>query len=111
MAISELKNISESELDKTVWRYLTFVKFISLVTYQSLWFSKLNILQDRFEGCLPLATEKKLNIKNQKHKQYIHSDLHNQIDNWVSDNIKDGRELEVVNCWFLGEEESKVMWD
>jgi hypothetical protein len=57
MAISKLKNISESELDSTIWRYLTFAKFVSLITYQALWFSKLNILQDEFEGTLPFSTE------------------------------------------------------
>ena len=32
---------------------------------------------------MPGTTEKKLNVKNQKHKEYIHPDYHNQIDNWV----------------------------
>lgn len=109
--IIDFKNITESELDKTVWRYLTFPKFISLITYQALWFSKLHILQDTFEGCLPSVTEEKLNTKNQKYKEQFHPDFHSQIDNWVSDNVRDGRELEVVSCWFLGEEESRVMWE
>jgi hypothetical protein len=109
--ITDFKNIAELELDNTVWRYLTFPKFISLITYQALWFSKLNILQDTFEGCLPLHTEKKLNANNQKYKEQFHADFHSQIDNWVSDNVKYGRELEVVSCWFLGEEESRALWE
>ena len=112
MAISEFKNLSESELDNTVLRYLTFAKFISLITYRALWFSKLNILQDEFEGTLPSATEKIVVAKNQKQKTFFnHPDLHKQIDNWVSDNVRDVRELTVVNCWFLGEQESIEMWN
>jgi len=112
MAISKIKNISESDLDNTVWRYLTFAKFISLVTYQALWFSKLNILQDKFEGTLPAPTEKAIIAENQKWKKvFEHPDLHRQIDNWTSDNVRDGQELTVVNCWFLGEDELKAMWD
>jgi hypothetical protein len=112
VAISKFKNLSESEFDNTVLRYLTFAKFISLITYQALWFSKLSILQDEFEGTLPSATEKILTTENQKSKIFFnHPDLHKQIDNWTSKNVSDGRELTVVNCWFLGEQESKVMWN
>jgi len=52
----KIKNIDENELDNVVWRYLTFPKFISLLAYGALWFSKLNILQDKYEGTMPAMT-------------------------------------------------------
>src|SRR3974377_389476 len=57
MPIDKLKNIEPSDLDKTVWRYLTFPKFISLLAYGTVWFSKLNILTDQYEGHMPTETD------------------------------------------------------
>jgi hypothetical protein len=38
-------------------------------------------------------------------------DANQQIDNWPNRNVDDGRELTLVNSWFLGLEESQTMWD
>lgn len=94
--------MSETDLDLTVIRYLTFPKFISMLTYQALWFPKLNILRDKFEGGLPLNAERKMREDNEKWKKVFNSsEFHAQIDNWPDTNVRDGRELAVVNCWFL----------
>jgi hypothetical protein len=37
---------------------MSFPKFISFLFYQSIWFSKLNILQDQFEGMIPKQQKK-----------------------------------------------------
>lgn len=109
--IDKLPNIDQSELDAHVWRYLNFPKFISLITYQALWFAKLNILQDQFEGTLPSATKEEMHQNNQQWKPVFNTpEFHRQIDNWPDDNVRSGRELTVVNCWFLDEAESKDMW-
>ncbi len=107
----KIRNIDENELDDVVWRYLTFPKFISLLTYGALWFPKLNILQDQFEGTMPIPTEDRMQESHQEWKTAFPPYLHEQIDGMAKANIKDGRELTVVNCWFLGAEESQVMWD
>src|SRR3989304_5109320 len=109
MTINQFKDISEDDLNLTVWRYLTFSKFISLITYQALWFPKLNILQDQFEGSMPSKVQNTMHNKNQQWKKLFHPDLHKQIDEMPIKNVQDGRELTVVNCWFLGEHESKQM--
>jgi len=109
--INNIKNIHQTELDLLVWRYLTFPKFISLVTYGALWFAKLNILQDQFEGTLPIATETQMRQYNKQSKKVFNTpEYHQQIDNWPKDIVSSGRELTVVNCWFLGENESRDMW-
>lgn len=109
---TNFKNISENELDEIVWRYITFPKFISLLTYGSLWFSKLYILQDQYEGMLPTATKSLMHKNYQKWKETFTSpDSHKQIDEMPDRNVSDGRELTVVNCWFLGNSESQKMWN
>ena len=109
----KLRNLQSADLEKTVWRYIPFAKFISLISYQALWFSKLNILQDTYEGMLPAESKREMREENQKIKSWSCFDtpeFHKQIDAWEDDNENDGRELLVVNCWFLGERISERMW-
>ena len=90
---------------------MPFPKFISLLTYQALWFSKLNILQDTYEGMLPRKLKRQLHENNQRFKaQFNTPEFHKQIDAWLDRNEDDSRELLVVSCWFLGETDSKRMW-
>ena len=53
-----LRDLTQDDMNLTVWRYMPFSKFISLLVYQAIWFSKLNILQDQFEGMMPEVTKK-----------------------------------------------------
>lgn len=107
----KLRNLKSDQLDKTVWRYMPFSKFISLLTYQALWFTKLNILHDEYEGLIPSTTKELMDKENQKYKEQFNTpEFHQQIDSWASDNENSGKELLVVNCWFLDEYESEQMW-
>ena len=110
--IRKLVNLTDKDFDSIVFRYLTFSKFISMVTYQALWFPKLNILQDTFEGGLPFLAERIMRENHAKWKGMFDTpELRAQIDNWPNKNVENGRELAVVNCWFLGDVESSRMWE
>src|SRR6267142_4932398 len=111
MSIEHLKNLDESDLDRTVWRYLTFSKYISLLTFGALWFSKLNVLVDQHEGSMPVLTDAEMTAELQQYKRVFPPTLHAQIDNANKTNVDDGRELTVVSCWFLGGRESENMWN
>lgn len=107
----KLRNLNSTDLEKTVCRYMPFSKFISLLAFQALWFSKLNILQDGFEGQIPLRLKRQLHEDNQKYKAVFNTpEVHRQIDQWLDRNEEDSRELLVVSCWFLGDADSERMW-
>ena len=53
----KFRNLVRDDKIKTVWRYMSFPKFMSLLTYQALWFSKLNMLEDKYEGTIPAKTK------------------------------------------------------
>jgi hypothetical protein len=90
---------------------MPFARFISLMTYRALWFSKLNILQDTYEGMIPAKAKRQMHEDNQKYKdQFDTPEFHRQIDSWLDKNEEDSRELLVVSCWFLGESDSERMW-
>ena len=97
-------------MNLAVWRYMPFSKFVSLLVYQALWFSKLNILQDQFEGMMPHATKEMMQAHDQELKKHFPQEYHSQFDEMASRNEQDARELLVVSCWFLGENESDRMW-
>jgi len=106
-----LKNLSTTDLDLPVLRYFTLPKFLSLLSYQALWFPKLSILQDGSEGTLPQQAKAFMKNEAEKCKAVFNTpELHQQIDEWSQRNEADGRELLVVSCWFLGERESNRMW-
>jgi hypothetical protein len=104
------RNLTEQDLNKTVWRYMPFSKFISMLTYQALWFPKLNILQDEYEGLMPASTKHEISREYQKYKDILPPELHSQIDGMAGKNEEDGRELIVANSWFFSEEESEAIW-
>ena len=107
----KLRGFSHGDLERVVWRYMPFTKFVSLLTYQALWFSKLNILQDQYEGRIPARVLPQMVQSNEKWKQTFNSpEHHRQIDEWPAKTEADGRELLVVTCWFAQEQESQRMW-
>jgi hypothetical protein len=111
MTIPIYKTTGESDLDRTVWRYLTFPKYISLLTYGALWFAKLNILTDKYEGAMPSIADAEMLAEYQKFKPAFDASLHDQLDTANRRNVEDGRELTLANCWFLADFESQQMWD
>lgn len=106
-----LRDLSEKDMDLTVWRYMPISKFVSLLTFQALWFSKLNILQDQFEGKMPAPTKTMMNELHHEMKKNFPAEQHWQFDEMTSRNEEDSRELLVVSCWFLCETESSRMWE
>lgn len=108
----KLRSLSPDDLERVVWRYMPFTKFVSLLTYQALWFSKLNILQDQYEGLIPLGVLSEMRQSNEKLKATFKSpEQQRQIDELPLKNEADGRELLVVTCWFAHEQESQRMWE
>lgn len=109
---AQLYELEEHQLDFTVWRYLTFPKFIHLISSGSLWFQRLQFLNDNLEGSLPKATETAMTASYQKSKKVFNTpELQKQIDEMASRNVSDGRSLTAVNCWFIGDDESERMWN
>lgn len=96
----------------TVWRYLTFVKFISLLELSALWMSRLGSLEDQFEATLPDKTRENMIAMHLKWKTTFEGrpELQEQLAGMTDRNVQDGRRVMVVNCWFLGEVESQQMW-
>jgi hypothetical protein len=68
----------------TVWRYMSFAKFVWLIARESLYFSRLDQHDDWWEGLLP----RNWNIE---HRKYV-------------------RFTKYINCWHMNDSESDAMW-
>jgi len=106
--------------DTTIWRYMDFTKFLSLLVTEELYFSRMDKLDDPFEGHYTPA--------NISFNQMEYSDLPDDLKE--SDAIPDEetfnvmrkftetshklakhtREVSFVNCWHAQEHESAAMW-
>lgn len=111
MANFQLRHLAQSDLNLSVWRYLTFPKYVSMMVYGAIWFAKLKTLIDADEGAMPKIpdqemTERLLQSEMIKNRP----DFTEQIRNANRRNVEDGRELTLANCWFCSEGESASMW-
>ncbi len=83
-----------------IWRYMNFTKFVSMLDSSSLWFSRVDQLDDPFEASwLPYVP-----VENRKTGDVTETFKHNL----------GFREFSVdrtaVNCWHMNEHESAAMW-
>ena len=88
----ELKGIAHPEDGTTLWRYMSFEKFINILATESLFFTRADKYDDKSEGHIPEAMM----------RYYGSADIR------INPSL---REYIMCNCWHHGEEESMGMWD
>lgn len=105
--------MSSADYGKTLWRYMDFTKFIDLLENSTLFFPKVELFEDKFEGIhnglnydsmLNFMYGQKKDIKDSELKivdyAFEHfSDIINQLKNSCG-----------ISCWRLSEYESHAMW-
>lgn len=83
--------------DVELWRYMDFVKFVSLLEYNALFFPRADKLGDSFEGYWPISTEE--------------SKISPPDVATISTLFKALIPLTLISCWHEGAHESKAMWN
>jgi len=117
------EEIEENKLSPqdTLWRYLTFHKFLFLIQEKKLFFNRLDLLPDPFEGItMKLIQERKiasLYPEKENWNPKIPLDVHEENYRKSKETlkkVKDESEIlqksQYVNCWFKGNRESMAMW-
>jgi hypothetical protein len=87
----------------SIWRYMDLPKFLWLLDKQSLFLSRLDRFDDKFEGSAPLSL-----IKARQARQSRELVITLRADS--PDVIKTHRRNTAVNCWHMSEGESSAMW-
>ena len=115
-------------LPKTkLWRYMDLSKFLSLLEYKSLYFTRLDHFSDSFEGALGYKKNEsvwkkmQLDLRSKWIRAEYKSLNKNLSDDEVTDlanesleeyrkNIKEWRMHNYVSCWHQSDSESEAMW-
>lgn len=87
--------------DAKIWRYMDFAKFLSLLERESLYFARVDKLNDPFEG-----SYSKYNISTRPNVYNIEKE---QLQ-MISKHAKKIREFTFINCWHISDNESEAMW-
>ena len=102
----ELEGITSPGDDNTLWRYMSFEKFVSILATRSLFFTRVDKFNDPFEGAIPpLMTymyELIINHAEDTEKAGLESEV-KTMENW--------RKYVMCNCWHQNQEESMAMWE
>lgn len=86
-----------------VWRYLDLAKFIWLLENKKLYLSRLDLLNDPYEGTTP----RPLTVLRD---QQLHEHGAKQLAAQIPNINQQSRKSLYINCWHLGNAESEAMW-
>lgn len=87
-------------IENPVWRYMSFTKFVSLLTSRSLFFCRADRLGDPFEGSVS-------KVKEVPQTLTVSTDEPIQVSSGLRRNI---RNRMFLSCWHMNEHESAAMW-
>ena len=90
---------SVPEATATLWRYMSFAKFCSLLQRKELFFSLVGDMEDRYEGFIypPIPRE--------------HGDRLQQAEHQVHDELRKRARTALISCWTESGHESSLMWE
>ena len=90
----------------TIWRYLEFTKFVSLLDRRALFFARADKMPDPFEGSYSKA--------NVKLRRGLYKDLPKEaLDRMLGSVAGFSRKIRrftLLNCWHISDNESAAMW-
>ena len=96
--------------DATLWRYMDFMKFVSLLDTQSLFFARADKLGDPFEGAPPKLNADMRAVEAIELRKQLPDDEASKLIEMRSTTDELRRSWTLVNCWHESDYESAAMW-
>ena len=92
-------NPSEPEVTATLWRYMSFAKFCSLLNRNALFFSLVGDMEDKYEGFIypPMPREE--------------GDRLQQAERLGHEVLRKIARTALISCWTESDHESSLMWE
>lgn len=97
------------ESDEKVWRYMDFVKFMSILVSKTLFFPRSDMFEDSFEGTFSRATVSKFPQSRPSSSELMSAHYGSLLEGILSEQPKIRRRT-FISCWHLSEYESAAMW-
>lgn len=100
--------VDTPHLGATLWRYVSFTKFVSMLDKQALFFAKVDTFRDPFEGALA-------SWAIQWKRDALYEAMGDRaVGLYGPERLRETRNalrnITLVNCWHENEEESAAMW-
>lgn len=102
-----MKGLTTPPDHEVIWRYLDLPKLASMLHKRSLHFTRLDALEDKFEGMMPRAVvqaERKYDREVKRGRALVGRTA------TKAPSSKAGRKAAAVSCWHRSEHESMAMW-
>jgi hypothetical protein len=103
MLMHDHEALSPPSENRTIWRYLDFTKFVSLLETQQLYFPRADQFADPYEGTW--STESMRWLRDPQQSGFP---LH-FMDQFIA-SIDEFRQQMFISCWHANEYESAAMW-
>ncbi|MEP6576414.1 MAG: hypothetical protein ABJB85_08310, partial [Nitrososphaerota archaeon] len=104
-------SVFEPPADNTIiWRFISFQKFVSMITNSSLYFTRLDKLGDPFEG---LYSKARIQFDEKVYDSYDSSEASEygkSVMRWMHLDPYKQRRTSFVNCWHMSEYETELLW-
>lgn len=100
-------NYAQPDDNDRLWRYMTLASFVALLVEKHLFFSKLENLEDPFEGGPPYWVIPILQSAEERRRP---NPAEAQASWSWQDTMKRCRRRVAVNCWHVNKHESEAMW-
>jgi len=105
-----------SNPDESIWRYIDFPKYVSLLVTKSLYFSRSDLLGDPYEGSYPVSNK----LIREEFAETLAEHFKDKVGDpqfWnntflkkISANHKGIAKSVYINCWHINSHESAAMW-
>lgn len=95
--------ILKNSINKPIWRYIDFWKFLNLLETKSLYFSDAKNLGDNHEGRIPKVVYDMMLEEDKKRGNNLNERLYNLLE-------KKLRKKTLISSWTYNEKESFAMW-
>lgn len=104
-------NLCEPKPDTIIWRYINFPKFIHLITYSQLYFSRLDKLPDKLEGVIPKNIIDGITDRYNSKEDFYMSPGEVKLRSIQDKNhMEKYNKYTLVNCWSKNVDESFALW-
>ena len=107
-AVPEPPFYPPNDVDTPVWRYMDFTKLVALLSQKSLYFCRIDLLGDPYEGVMPASEQFRQFLNTAAGLQYPGGP--DKFSDLIIGTLKQNQKRGYVNCWHLSAVESAAMW-
>lgn len=98
--------------DQKIWRYMNFSKFVSNLDKRALFFTRVDLLEDPFEGSVskPTVEAREAYYRQLVKEKDFPDEVLEHLLELSPELTQDARRFFFVNCWNMSEYESPALW-